>query len=295
MISARIIDLQLLNAFLPISLTLEGTDNYTGVNILLTDNQNNQYNTTTDSRGSYVFSGVIPGTYDLYISKSGYESKTTLRIAVGSSITKELDSVSLTAKIKSITGSVTLEGKDDYAGALVTATNLSDETLVYSAITNSDGNYTLAGMLAGEYRIVITNATYRSETLRTVNLSDEPITMDRVDLSIARGTICGSVTLEGRTDFSGIIVQIVGKTGSDYTTTTDVNGEYSFYVPQGNYAGIRASKEDFQTETTDTVISLFAENDVPIEKIKLNASAVSVFGYVDVKETDDESGVTVII
>ena len=277
------------------SISLEGTENYTGIAVLLTDNQDNQYNTTTDSRGTYVLNGVIPGNYDLYVSKTGYETKVISGVVVGSSITKELDSVQLAAKIKSITGSITLEGRDDYAGALVTATNINDEELVYSAITNSDGNYTLAGMIAGEYRIVITNATYRTETLRTVRLTDEPITMDRVDLSIARGTIYGSVTLEGRTDYSGVTVQIIGKTGSDYTTTTDANGDYSFYVPQGNYAGVRFSKEDFTTETSSTVISLFAENNVPVENIRLAATHVSVFGYVDVQSTEDEANVKISI
>ena len=279
------------------SVSLEGTENYSGVNILLisSEYQDHQYNTTTDTKGSFVLTGVIPGIYDLYVSKSNYETNTTSRIVIESSTTKELSPVSLTAKIKSITGSITLEGKDDYSGALVTATNLNVEKLVYSAITNSDGYYTLAGMIAGEYRIAITNAAYRSETLRTVNLSDEPIEMERVDLQIARGTIYGSVTLEGRTDYSGVTVEIIGKTGDEYTTITDSKGDYSFYVPQGNYAGVRASMEDYQSESSSDVISLFAENDVPIEVLMLEATHVSVFGYVDVKETDDESGVKVKI
>ena len=274
-------------------ITLEGSDDCTGVSILLkAKDDSQQYDGTTDNKGHYTINGVIPGQYDLYASKTGFGTSVLYNLVVESATIKTLDAVHLLAKIKSVTGRVALEGKDDYAGALITATNLSDEELVYSAISNSDGYFTLAGMAAGEYRIVVTNTNYRSATLRTIQLIDDPITVDTVNLSIARGTIYGTVTLEGRSDYSGVEVELLSA-GDSYKTMTDSNGDYSFYVPQGNYAGVRFSKPDFTTETSSTVISLFAENNVPVENMRLTATHVSVIGSVSVSKAIDNAGVKV--
>ena len=279
--------------------TLAETEDHSGINILLKAKDNSiQYDATTDQQGDYVFARVKPGEYSLTVSKVGYLTKEKRSVIIGSSSDKILDSLSLEIGVRSIIGSVTLEEKaeNEYSGVLVTATNLSNPKQIYSAISNSAGVYTLAEMKPGEYSITLSRSGYNTITLPTVNIVDGSVTeLEKQDLLIARGTIYGSVKLEGRTDYSGVTVQILGKTGSDYIRTTDSKGNYSFYVPQGNYNGIQASKDDFLTETMNTVISLFAENGVPIDNIQLTATHVSVFGYVNVKETDDNSEVTVSI
>lgn len=61
---------------------------------------------------------------------------------------------------------------------------------------------------------------------------------------------------------------------------TDESGEYSFYVPQGNYSGVRLSKHDFRTETVSSSIALFADNYIAIDNTELSATAkADLSGY----------------
>ena len=127
--------------------------------------------------GSFIITGVVPGTYTLLASKSGYNSKESIEFSVEPSSDKTIDSMALEIGVRSITGSVELELTDDYSGVLVTATNLEDSSNITSAITNSAGTFSLAGLVPGEYLISISKPGYRTMTLETVNvIESQPIT-----------------------------------------------------------------------------------------------------------------------
>ena len=275
--------------------TLAETQDYTGISVLLKATDNSvQYDATTDQQGSYVMARVKPGEYTLTVSKAGYVSKTVEDIIVESSTEKILDAVSLAVGVRSIAGTVTAELKTDHSGSLITATNLSDQTKVYSAISNSAGAYTLAGMVPGEYQIVISHTGYRTLTLPTVNvLEGTTKTLDAVEIEINRGTISGVSTLEGRTSSEGILIELLQGNETVETKNTNSAGEYSFYVPQGNYSGVRMTMTDFRTETVSESIALFADNYISIDNTELKATANSVYGTADVLTTDDDSAVTV--
>ena len=277
------------------SATLAETHDYTGISVLLKATDNSvQYDATTDQQGSYVMARVKPGEYTLTVSKAGYVSKTVSDIIVESSTEKTLDSVSLLVGSRSITGSITAELKTDYSGFLVTATNLADEHKVYSAITNSSGAYTLAEMVPGEYQIVVSHTGYRTLTLPTVNVVEGTTkTIEAVEIEINRGTISGVATLEGRTSSEGILIELLQGNNVVQSKNTNSAGEYSFYVPQGNYSGVRMTMTNFRTETVSESIALFADNYISIDNTELKATANSVYGRADVLTTDDDSAVTV--
>ena len=264
--------------------TLAETQDYTGISILLRATDNSvQYDATTDQQGSYVMARVKPGEYTLTVSKAGYVSKTVSDIIVESSTEKTLDAVSLLVGSRSITGSITAELRTDYSGFLVTATNLADEHKVYSAITNSSGAYTLAEMVPGEYQIVVSHTGYRTLTLPTVNVVEGTTkTIETYNVEINRGTIYGKATLEGRTSSAGVKVELLQGTIVYDTQYTDEIGDYSFYVPQGNYSGVRFSLEDFRSESNQDVMALFADNYVRVPDVELLATHNTVRGVVDV-------------
>ena len=264
--------------------TLAETQDYTGISILLKATDNSvQYDATTDQQGSYVMARVKPGEYTLTVSKAGYVSKTVSDIIVESSTEKTLDAVSLLVGSRSITGSITAELKTDYSGFLVTATNLADEQKVYSAITNTSGAYTLAEMVPGEYQIVVSHTGYRTLTLPTVNVVEGTTkTIETYNVEINRGTIYGKATLEGRTSSAGVKVELLQGTVVYDTQYTDEIGDYSFYVPQGNYSGVRFSLEDFRSESNQDVMALFADNYVRVPDVELLATHNTVRGVVDV-------------
>lgn len=276
------------------NVTLSGSIDHTGTNVLLkAADASRQYDVTTDRSGAYTITKVQPGVYDLYASKSGFETKTVTDITIEPTSTKTIDSVNLAVAIRSITGSVELELRTDHSGALVTATKVTDPTKVYSAISNSAGNYTLAGMEPGEYGIVITSAGYRTMTLPTTDVvADSTASLSKTSLLIARGTIAGIVTLEGRSSQEGTKVELLG---TEYQTLTNALGEYSFNVPQGNYpGGLRFTKEDFKADSRTDTIPVLTDSVYAVPNTELKATHVSIYGRVDVQGTDDDSAVTVL-
>ncbi len=267
------------------TVTLDGSNDHTGVTILLKSSADDSkwYSSTTDQNGNYTITKVVPGDYILYASKAGYETKIIKDLTVETSTTKTINTQTLSVAIRSITGSVELELKDDHAGALVTATNLADSDVIYTAITNSSGDYTLAGMQPGEYMIVITNTGYRSATLPTISVvADSTADMGKTNLVINRGTIYGKATLEGRTNSAEVKVELMQGTEVYETKYTDEIGDYSFYVPQGNYSGVRFSMVDFKGDSDQDVIALFADNYVKITEVELEATHNTIKGTVDV-------------
>ena len=272
---------------------LEGTTNYESVTILI-KNDKTQYQTTSNNKGEYTINGVLPGTYTLLASKDGYVTATTGEFVVESSSEKRVETLSLSIATRSIIGKVELEMLSDYSGVLVTATNVEDTKKVYSAITNSSGTYTLAGLVPGAYSLVISYTGYRTETISNVNVvSSSVTTIPLKKMTINRGTISGVVSLEGRSNSSGINVELLRGSVICESTTTDSSGNYSFYVPQGNYTGVRYSCSDFASSSIAKDIALFADNYFSLGNEVLKATHNSVFGSVDVLTTDDESGVTI--
>lgn len=290
---AESVTLRSTTATLKGKIQLEGASSYENVTILL-KNDKNQYTSTTDQKGEYLINRVIPGTYTILASKGGFVTSTPSEIVVEPSSEKTLETKTLSVAIRSVTGSVTLELLSDYSGALITATNLADNNLVYSAITNSDGNFTLAGMIPGEYSIVISCNGYRTETLPTINIvSSSTTNLPVKNLLINRGTVSGTATLEGRSSSEGITVNLMRGAEVYATEVTDETGSYSFYVPQGNYSGVRYSKTDFVSVSVSRNIALFADNYVSMGDTELKATHNTVSGNVDVLTTENEGDVTI--
>ncbi len=270
------------------SVVLDGSASHEGVAVLLSNKDSNgeSPSTTTNERGEYTFRDVAPGTYSVIASKDGFAAETTDYFDVEASIDRTIDAVTLKVATRSITGRIELEEATDFSGALITATNTGDQSLVYSAISNGDGYFTLAGMDAGNYSLNISKTNYRTETISNVDVVAGSVPDIRVELKIARGTITGIARLEGCSDYSNIKVSIPG---TKHETYTDGNGVYSFSVPSSNYpGGLRFEYEDFETTSHATTITVLIDstNAVPDVELKcINVPRVTgratVHGYID--------------
>lgn len=287
--------------------TLEGTEDYTGISVLLKGTDNSvQYDATTDQQGNYVMARVNPSEYTLTVSKAGFVSKTVNDIIVESSTEKTLDAVFLNIGTRSVSGNVTLELKADNSGALISATNLSNPKDVYSAISNTTGDYTLAGMKPGEYVISVSCAGYNTATLPTINITEgTETTLDSFELKIARGTISGTATLEGRGTNVGITVELLKGTDVYASTVTDDSGAYAFNVPQGNYSGVRLTYENFKSVSIAQDIALIANDfvtigqnaemiatHVPVVRGRLTVKNLLSLDYSNISVTLVENGMT---
>lgn len=275
------------------SVSLEGSSSSVGVNVLLKSTESETtFSTTTDYNGKYVFNNVKAGGYELILSKDGYANVSVKDLYVEKGVEKALDAIVMNIAFTSVRGQVSLEGRTDFSGALVTATSISNPDVIYSAITNSQGVFTFAKMYSGEYQIVVSCNGYSSITLPTVKvMDDKPMDVGSVSLKIERGTIAGIARLEGHSNHSGVKVTILG---TDYEATTAADGSYSFNVPAGNYpGGLRLEYEDFETTSYASTIPVLTNSTYAIPDMELKCLRTSIHGKVDVLTTDDEGGVTI--
>lgn len=271
---APVLTLKNTNSTIKGTITLSGTSNYDDVDIILTSQDSSlTYNATTLQSGMFSIVNVKPGIYSMTITKAGYETQIIKNIFVESAVTKTIDTINLSIAFASITGKVQLELRTDYAGALITATNLKDSTIIYSAITNSSGEFSFAEMYPGEYRLIISADNYVTTTLPTVDVVDDnTVDLGTTNLPIARGTISGLVLKEGYIDHSGVKVSLLG---TNYTTTTLSDGSYSLSIPSGNYqGGIRFECEDFETTSYASTVPVPTNSTYAIPNVTLKCTNV---------------------
>lgn len=271
---------------------LDGMSSHEGVLILLKslDDENIQYTSSTSYDGSYVFVDVKSGKYSLIASIGGYQSATVNGIIVNESSEKIVEDLHLAIATKwSARGKVELEFKTNHAGAQVIATNVEFPTLIYSALTNSDGYFSLTGLNPGFYNIVVSYADYMTYSYPTIEVtSDNSVELNDVKLLKSRGVITGVVKKEGFVVHSGIKVELVG---TEFTALTNAEGVYTISVPTDVYTGgLRFSAHNYELESYTGTISILTEKTVSIPTKELKATHVSpVYGKVEVKGFPEEN------
>ena len=279
------------------TVTLESALDNAGINILLQSEDKNvtkTYSTVTDSTGHYALSGIEPGSWRVQATKSGFNNGYTDPFEISAGATAGPNTIELSISLRSIIGTVTLQGKTDYSGIRVTATKTTATTEIYSGLSNKEGTFALSGMTPGEYILSYSYEGYRSQTSSSVELTeDSSITLDAIELTKATGKISGIANLEGCSDHSGILVSLVG---TDYTYTTESDGSYEFTVPSGNYpGGVRFSRDDFQLTAKAETIPVLTDSTYGVLTVELKCLAVTVKGKVDLAGSDDDSNITVSV
>ncbi|MBS0646799.1 MAG: carboxypeptidase regulatory-like domain-containing protein, partial [Verrucomicrobia bacterium] len=137
---------------------------------------------TTDSRGAYTLSGLVPGSYVLQVSATHYQSGSA-SVTIVSDQTATANLV-LTPNAGSVSGQIT----DAVTGqAVASATiNLSQNgSLVTSATTDSRGAYTLSGLVPGVYTLQVSASHYQSGSAGVTIVSDQTAT---ANLTLAPNT-----------------------------------------------------------------------------------------------------------
>ena len=276
--------------------TLSGALSSEGISVMLkSTGGNRQYTSTTDQNGFYAFNSVAAGTYEFLASKDGYMSILMDSIFIETGKAKEMQSSVMQIAKRNVTGQIEMELKSDHSGVQVTATNLSDHTLIYSALTNSEGIFSLNGMIAGEYLVSASYPGYETVSYSTISIyKDEAKDIGKKNLPISRGRISGLVKLEGYSDYSGVKVFLLG---TGYETVTASDGSYEFNVPSGNYpGGIRYEKMDMETASYTSTISVLTGSTYAIPDVQLKALSVPVVrGQLSIKNATSVNfgGITV--
>ena len=206
---------------------------------------------TTNGSGDYTINGLAAGSYIVTAAASGYQTGTTgAAVLAGQTTTVNF---SLLSSPGTISGTViSADGGMPISNALVQVS--SGGTVIYSALTNGSGNYTVTGVAAGSYTVTAASATYDTGvTGATVTAGDT--TTVNFSLEASPGTISGTVTSQATgLPISGALVEanlasiVVG------FAVTDNSGYYVIPgVAPGSYI-VDAYATDYQTGTAGAIV-----------------------------------------
>lgn len=141
----------------------------------------------SNAAGEYIITGVSAGNYTLTVSLNGCQTAEVGGIAVsGGSISKDITLQKITLPVYTISGSVYLPDGSAAAGASVQALLSAGNTPAgQAANTGAQGAYSIGGITAGSYNLVITLDGFEAGVISGLNVSGADLTVDSFTLQAA--------------------------------------------------------------------------------------------------------------
>ena len=319
-----------INATMVLGSTISGkVSNSAGVGIaggyvLAYDATSGSYITqsSTQSDGSYTISGLPVGSYKLQFSGNNtgyinqwYNNKTSQTLADAVTVTSGNTTPDINATMImgcSITGKVTNSSGVGIAGVYISVIDTNGNDLGMYIWPLSDGNYTIAGLPAGSYKLRFnSNGTeyltqwYNNKASQAladvVSVTTGSTTSVINTTMILTGGISGTVTNLSGAGISGISVAVfdAATNGSISSASTDIAGFYSVSkLPPGNYVvrfNSTSSSNNYVTVWSNSKpgISTAASVTVTAGNTTSGVSAVlATGGSISGQITDGAAGVT---
>jgi len=247
-----------------------------GVTIQLLDSNGTVIATaTTAGNGSYVFTGVTPGSYTVReIDPTGYISTSAnnvpVSIATGGAANanfgdQQQGTISGTV-FSDLNGDGVLNGSESGLGGVTIELLDSSGTVVATTSTAGNGSYLFSGVTPGNYTVRETDATgYVSTSANSVPVNVAPGGAANANFGDQQqGTISGTVFSDlngdraqnaGEGGLGGVTIELVNSSGTVVaTTTTAGNGSYLFSgVTAGNYTVHETDPSGYASTTANTV------------------------------------------
>ena len=280
------------------SCVLEGMESgFEGTNVLLqsASNSANTKSTTTNEDGVYVLADVDADSYVLTFSRTGFVTNSTMSVTVGTRAIAVVDTVVLGTNAGTVTGTVTLESAETSEGITILVQKEDDDTTSYTTVTDTTGHYAVAGVTPGMYRVQATKSGYNTGRSDPFTVSSG-VTSSPADmqLSISSRALYGTVTLEGREDYTGVRI-----TATKTTSTTEIYSALSnkdgFYALSGMTPGeyiLSYSYESYRSYTSSSV-SLTEDSSLNLDAVELSKATGKISGIVNLEGCTDHSGITV--
>ncbi|HVF42488.1 MAG TPA: carboxypeptidase regulatory-like domain-containing protein, partial [Pyrinomonadaceae bacterium] len=208
-----------------------------GATVALTGSQT--ATTTTDAAGLYHFSKLpTSGVYAVTASKTNYAFAAPTK-------TLATPAADVTADFAAALKRFTISGRaTDGAGVAVRGVTLAlTGSQAAAATTDSNGNYSFTGVVAGgSYAVkpALLGYVFTPASAGIANLSADA----RADFRgvFVEYRITGRVTKSDNTPVPGVAVSLSGSKSA--AATTDANGDYSFNAPSGGDYAVTPSKTD---------------------------------------------------
>ncbi|MFH0901377.1 MAG: carboxypeptidase regulatory-like domain-containing protein [Pseudomonadota bacterium] len=226
--------------------TLEKASDFGGVLVEVVGTA--QFTTTLPS-GAYAIASVPVGTYHVRLSKTGFVSGTVTGIAVEDAEQVTVPAQQLLISRGSMSGIARLDDSTDHSGIVVAVIGTT-----HQATTAAEGSWSIAGLPPGFYNLEATRDGYLAARENALYVDSAKNTATgTLLLPKKKGIVAGVARLEGYSDHTGVAVSLIGTT---FSTTTAADGTFQLTVPLGNYAGVRATREQFKAAESLATITV---------------------------------------
>jgi hypothetical protein len=192
------------------------------------------FSAQADSEGVFSLSGLPAGNYTLTVPDAG-SMTATANATVVADMTNTAPPITL-SPLGTISGLVTNTTANAPLGG-VTVFVLGPDGVLTSDVTGADGRYTLTGIDAGSYSVVLGDLDTAGAARASVTLSPSATAATHNFSAAVSGVISGTIfKADGTTPAAGAIVRL-GQAGDVILTrSADANGNYSFVVlASGSY------------------------------------------------------------
>ncbi len=239
-------------------------------------------NLYTDPDGFYSIDDLPAGSFSLSVSKKDYQSKTLGAIEVFGTITTV--NLTLNPQPGAVTGNVSSAAAISNASVTVSDGN----GVVWSTITDSNGDYTVEGLAPGNYTITVSAAGFQvqfkaamvsSNATTVVNFTLSP------DVGFLEGSVVDSYTLQ---PIQGAVVELLLGQTLVSTVLTDGAGNYNIPNLAPGHYNVRISAASFQGavigaaivsgSTTNISFNLQPEPGIVSGKVRDSLSGVPLAG-----------------
>lgn len=245
----------------------EDTGHLTGVihlasELHLPESKQDHSNILVEVVGQGVRTTTNPaGVFDLYLSEGDYQinlsaanhvPQNNIAVSVVQGEDTELSETPLVLASNpgTVSGRVMLEGLSPGQYGNIDVVLFGSE----STKTNTDGDYTITDVPAGDYMLTASLANYGSQSLVGVSVKGGLATaVPDITLLRSRGRITGQVELIGSTDgdFSGVTISLLGTAYSDQSSS---DGAFAIESVPTNTYDLVASKDEYSKITVGSVI-----------------------------------------
>jgi len=236
-----------------------GTTAIEGANVIARNSSNKTVDIDkTDSNGDYELSALATGTYTVTAWRStGGKIAEVSNVSVTNGQTTDQD---LSAAGGSISGTVENSSQSPIQGAILTAIK---DGKVYTATTDSSGDYTIQFLPAGDYQVTVdpNNNDYVASKIDDVTVVTDQETSNQ-DFTLGQdGKITGTVKDTSEVAIEGALVMAIEPDDAEndpdvafIPTTTAVDGTYTIaHLRTSQDYIIMVSAEDYVSDSEEDV------------------------------------------
>ena len=258
------------------TITLNGTD----------------YTAATDAYGQFLLSLPL-GSYT--VDSAAVSGMTLIDNTSNFDITADSNgSVTLTLQAAGVSGAVLDDNNAPVGGAAVTLQS-ADGANVYTAATDTAGQYAFVNVPAGNYTLSAAKIGYESTAPATVTLTaGDTLSEQNLTLTCISGTVQGKVLDANGRALAEVIVKATAEGHTTITVQSDANGAYTLSGLEENatYA-LTYQKSTYHTEQTTVTAAVGQVTTLPDQTLYLDQGSVK--GCVVDKDGQPVAGATVTI